>query len=49
LAGVEESAEDCIDKISAVTKEMIVNVANKVKLDTVYFLAGDGEGDDFDE
>ena len=49
LAGVEETVEDCIGKITAVTKEMIVNVANKVKLDTVYFLSGDGEGDDFDE
>ena len=49
LAGVEETVEDCIAKITAVTKEMIVGVANKVKLDTVYFLSGDGEGDDFDE
>lgn len=49
LAGVEETAEECIRRISALTKEMIVSVANKVELDTVYFLSGDGEEDEFDE
>lgn len=45
LAGVEESAEDCIRRISAVTREDIIRAAEKVKLDTVYFLSGDGEED----
>ena len=48
LAGVEEGVEDCIRKISAVTKEEIVESARRVRLDTVYFLSGEGE-EDYDE
>ena len=32
--------EEWLDKINAVTKEEIVSVANKVEMDTVYFLTG---------
>ncbi|MBQ5590068.1 MAG: insulinase family protein [Clostridia bacterium] len=35
-----KSVEDFLDKINKVTKEDIVNKANTVKLDTVYFLGG---------
>ena len=49
LAGVEESPEAVAEKINAVTKDEIVAVANKVRFDSVYFLCGNGEGEDDDE
>ena len=49
LAGVEESPEAVAEKINAVTKEEIVAVANKIRFDSVYFLCGNGEGEDDDE
>lgn len=49
LATVEESAEECAAKIESVTLEEIVAVAQKVRLDTVYFLMGENEEDEYDE
>ena len=49
LAGIEESPEAVAEKINAVTKEEIVAVANKIRFDSVYFLCGNGEGEDDDE
>lgn len=50
LAGVEENAEDVIDKIGRVTKEEIVAVAQGVRVDSVYFLCGNGEEEEeYDE
>lgn len=43
LANVSEEPDDCIKEIRAVTKEQIIAAANKVELDTVYFLTGSGE------
>lgn len=45
LAGVNESAERCIEKVLSVTKDEIVAVAQSVVPDTVYFLRGSGEED----
>jgi predicted Zn-dependent peptidase len=51
LAGTDEEPEDCIEKIAAVTKEEIISAANKIVLDTVYFLNGSDtcEEDEYDE
>ena len=49
LADVNESASVVADKIKAVGKEEIVAVAQKVRIDTVYFLCGTGEEDEYDE
>lgn len=51
LAGVVQTQEDCINAINAVTKEQIIAVAGKIKLDTVFVLEGcesglDGGDDD---
>ncbi len=43
LASVNESPEDCCERISTVTREDIVKAAGKVVLDTVYFMNGCGE------
>ncbi|HLU21711.1 MAG TPA: pitrilysin family protein [Bacillaceae bacterium] len=42
VADSNVSLQDWIDKINSTTKEEIVSVANKVELDTIYFLAGKG-------
>ena len=47
LAGLSETSEELIEKIQKVSKEEIVRVAQRVRLDTVYFLYGDGE-EEFD-
>ena len=49
LAGVDESPAEVMKKINAVSKEEIVAVAKKVRFDSVYFLCGNGEGEDDDE
>ncbi len=50
LAGIEEETDECIAKVERVSREEIVEAANKVKLDTVYFLTGNGrEEDESDE
>lgn len=41
LAGNMVSTDENIEKIKAVTKEQIVNIAERVKLNTVYFLTGE--------
>ena len=42
-AGVEDTPQDVIDKVMAVTKEEIVDAANTVFVDTIYFLKGENE------
>lgn len=49
LAGVEETAEECVERIMSVTKEEIIAAARGVKIDTVYFLSGDGEEEALDD
>ncbi len=46
LAGVEEEADECIARVEKVSREEIIEAANKVKLDTVYFLTGNGREED---
>ena len=41
VAGTNESIEECIEKIKLVTKEDVARIMKKVRLDTVYFLAGE--------
>ncbi|MBQ7829502.1 MAG: insulinase family protein [Clostridia bacterium] len=48
LAGLSETSEELMEKIQKVSKEEIVRVAQRVRLDTVYFLYGDGE-EEFDD
>lgn len=48
LAGVEESIEDSREKISAITKADVIKAAQKVTLDTVYFMNG-CEEEEYDE
>lgn len=40
LAGTNETIEEKIKKIKAVTKEQVSKIANKIELDTIYFLDG---------
>ena len=52
IAGLTQSVRDCREALSSVTREDVIRVAKKVKLDTVYYLDGtlDGEeGRGFDE
>lgn len=49
LAGISESVEECIKKVEAVSREEIVKVAKGVRPDTVYFLRGNGNGEDDNE
>lgn len=48
LAGISEPPEEVAEKIRAVTKEQIVAVAKNIRIDTVYFLEGIGEEDDYE-
>ena len=48
LAGVDETVEDSRNKISALTKEVVIKAAGKVVLDTVYFMNGEEE-EEYDE
>ncbi|KYO66670.1 EF-P 5-aminopentanol modification-associated protein YfmF [Thermovenabulum gondwanense] len=38
INGIEENIDDYIDKITKVTKDDVVRVAQNIKLDTIYFL-----------
>ncbi len=49
LAGVGEDLADAAEKIEAVTREEIIAAAKKVRIDTIYFLSGDGEEEEDDE
>lgn len=49
LAGVEEDISEAAERIKSVTREEILAAAKKVKIDTVYFLSGDGKEDESDE
>lgn len=50
LAGIGRDIASCINGIEVVTRDEIVRAANKVKLDTVYFLNGNGQTEDnYDE
>ena len=40
LAGVEESVDECAMSIESVSRDDVISAANKVKIDTVYFLSG---------
>ena len=40
VAGLEESPQDLVDRVEAVTREQVVAVAKKMELDTIYFLKG---------
>ncbi len=40
LLGVEESVDEFLEKINAVTREEIISAANSLQLDTIYFLKG---------
>ena len=42
-AGLEEEPQALAQRIAAVTKEQVVAVANKLELDTIYFLKGKEE------
>ena len=48
LAGVDETPADSRERISALTKDDVIRVAQRVVLDTVYFMDGYGE-DEYDE
>ncbi len=48
LAGVCEDSQECAEKIMNVTREQIISVAKKVKIDTIYFLSGE-ETDTYEE
>ncbi len=43
IASMNRSFEDYLEGIEKVTKEEVVKVANKIELDTIYFLKGMGE------
>ena len=49
LAGIEENENSCREAIMSVSAEDVVKVAQKVELDTVYFLCGDGEEEEYYE
>ncbi len=44
LSGIEQSPEQFIESIMAVSAEQVAQAANKLTLDTVYFLCGVGGG-----
>ena len=49
LAGVCETAEESIEKVENVTYEDILAAARKVRIDTVYFLTGNGCEEEWDD
>jgi predicted Zn-dependent peptidase len=50
FAGLADSPEEAGEKIKTVTKDDIIEAANKVVLDTIYFMRGTlTEGADSDE
>ena len=49
---IDITIDECRERFSSLTADDVVRVANKIKLDTVYFLCGDaqgGEEEDYDE
>ncbi|MCI8590410.1 MAG: insulinase family protein [Clostridiales bacterium] len=42
LAGLTTTPEDCIPMVMAVTKEQVMNIAQKISLDTIYFMKAEG-------
>ncbi len=40
VSGYKRTMEEWLNQVDAVTKEDLIRVANKVKLDTIYFLKG---------
>lgn len=48
LSGISATVEETVEKINSVTREEIIEAARKVKLDTVYFLSGEDEEEEFD-
>lgn len=46
LAGICEEPHVCCEKISAISRDEIIAAANKMELDTVYFLNGYGEDEE---
>lgn len=44
LSGIVQSPEEAIEVVSSITKDEIIQTANKITLDTVYFLEGVHEG-----
>lgn len=48
LAGIDELPEQTVEKVMAVTKSDIIAAANKVKISAVYFLEGNGDGEEAD-
>ncbi len=44
VAGLDISIDECRKKVASVTLDDVIDVSQKVKLDTVYFLAGNKEG-----
>ena len=49
LAGIDETPEQSIEEISTVEKDAIITAAQKVRIDTVYFLNGNGEEEEWDD
>ena len=49
LAGLSSTHESVCSDFMSVSKDDVVSVANKIKLDTVYFLEGTLEGDAEDD
>ena len=49
LAGVDETAEETIERLNAVGKDSIIAAAQRVRIDTVYFLSGNGEEEEWDD
>ena len=51
LAGLDDTPESVCEEFMSVTKQDIIDVANRMKLDTIYFLEGtlEGEGEEDDE
>lgn len=48
LDGVPGDPDDVVESLKAVTREQIIEAANKVSLDTIYFLNGTLKGEDED-
>lgn len=42
VLGAAETVDEALEKINAVTREMVVDVANRIQEDTIYFLKGAG-------
>ena len=49
LAGVTETEDEAIERINAVRREEIIAAANKVRVDSVYFLCGNGEEEECED